>query len=101
APRDPRAYEIHGSLGFWGDVPADDAARSYLNAAELREASGEKSPAFENLLRAFEVAPAFHAAAQALAAALRDRGRPGAADEILREHLRHGSAAKRAAYHQR
>src|SRR5690606_3373113 len=65
------------------------------------EAKGEKSPAFENQLRAFEVAPSSEAAANALADTLRDRGRPGAADEILREHLRHGSAAKRAAFHQR
>ncbi len=101
APEDPRAYEAHGSLGFWAEIPADDAARCYMKAAELRAANGEKGLAFENLLRGFEVAPGSEAAARALADALRARDRIGAADEILREHLRHGSAAERAAYHQR
>lgn len=101
APADPRAYEAHGSLGFWAESPVEESARSYLKAAELRELCGEKGPAFENLLRAFEVAPTSEPAARSLADALRARGRAGAADEILREHLRHGSAAERAAYHQR
>lgn len=101
APGDPRAYEAHGSLGFWADLPADESARSYIKAAELRGAREEKGAAFENLLRGFEVAPASELAARALADELRKRGRPGAADEIFREHLRHGSAAERAAYHQR
>jgi tetratricopeptide (TPR) repeat protein len=101
SPEEPRAYEAHGSLGFWADSPAEESARSYLKAAELWEARGEKGPAFENLLRAFEVAPMAEPAARALSDALRARGRFGAADEILREHLRHGSAAERAAYHLR
>lgn len=101
SPEDPRAYEAHGSLGFWGDSPVEESARSYLKASELWESRGEKGPAFENLLRAFEVAPMAEPAARALSDALRSRGRFGAADEILREHLRHGSAAERAAHHQR
>ncbi len=101
APRDPRAYEAHGSLGFWAEIPPDESARSYIKAAELRDAREEKGAAFENLLRGFEVAPASELAARALADVLRQRGRTGAADEILREHLRHGSAAERAAHHQR
>lgn len=101
APDDPRAYEAHGSLGFWAELSHADCARSYLKAAELRARHGEKASAFENLLRAFEVDPTHEDAAVTLSDALGHRGRPGAADEILREHLRRGSAAQRAAHHQR
>lgn len=98
---DARAWEVHGSFGFWSDLPEGDCTRSYLRAAELRQNAGQEGPAFENLLHAFELSPSSEAAAQRLAIVLRGRGRPGAADEVLREHLRNGSAAKRAAFHQR
>lgn len=101
APRDPRPHELHGSLGFWTDISPADCAQSYLNAAALRERRGEEAAALEALLRAFEVAPSYLPAAEALSEVLRARGRPGAADEIFREHLRRGSAAQRAAHHER
>lgn len=98
---DPAAQELLGSFGFWSELPASECARAYQKAAELRVLAGEEGAAFENRLRAFEVDPASAEAATKLAAALRKRGRAGAADEILREHLRKGSAAHRAAHHQR
>lgn len=98
---DAAPFELHGSLGFWAEIPAAECAKSYLQAAQIRKAQGQDGPAFENRLRAFEVDPASSEAANELASALRERGRPGAADEILREHLRRGSAAGRAAHHQR
>ena len=100
-PQDPTAFEIHGSLGFWAELPVTECAKSYLIAARLRKSAGHDGPAFENRLRAFEVDPTCFDAATELATALRERGRPGAADEIYREHLRRGSAAQRAAHHQR
>ena len=100
-PEDPTAFEIHGSLGFWAELPVAESAKSYLVAARLRKLGGQDGPAFENRLRAFEVDPTSFDAAAELATALRERGRPGAADEIYREHLRRGSAAQRAAHHQR
>src|SRR5690606_32104066 len=45
--------------------------------------------------------PADAVAAERLAAALEARGRGDAADEVLREHALRGSAAHRAAVHQR
>src|SRR5262249_21640469 len=48
----------------------------------------DSAGAFEDLLRAFEVAPGHAPAAQRLAADLAMRGRTGAADEVLREHAR-------------
>lgn len=101
APQDPTPLEIHGSLGFWAELPVAECAKSYLHAARIRKSQGQDGPAFENRLRAFEVDPGSFEAATELSTALRDRGRPGAADEILREHLRRGSAAQKAAHHQR
>ncbi len=99
--RDARPYEMHGSFGFWSDLAPVECSLSYLQAAKIRKSAGEEAAAFENLLRAFEVAPTFSEAAQALAISLREKERGGAADEILREYLRRGSDAQRAAHHQR
>lgn len=101
APDSPTAYELFGSLGFWSDLPRDECARSFLRASDLRRRSGDESNAFESQLRAFEVDPSCTEAASDLSTALRERGRPGAADEILREHLRSATASQRAAHHQR
>lgn len=101
APDSPIAYELFGSLGFWSDLPRDECARAFLRAADLRTRLGDESNAFESRLRAFEVDPSCTEAASDLAAALRERGRSGAADEILREHLRSATASQRAAHHQR
>jgi len=95
------ALEMFGSFGFWAGISASGCANAYLQAANLRDAGEEDALAFEDRLRAFEVDPTSSDAASRLAQALRDRGRVGAADEILREHLRRGSAARRAAHHQR
>ncbi len=89
-PDDPVAEELLGAIGAWAPdaVPADEAAAAYLEAARRRENQADKAAAFEDMLRAFEMAPAFGPAAQRLAGDLALRGRTGAADEILREHAR-------------
>lgn len=101
SPRDPRPFELFGALGFWAELPKSECARALLMAAALRKTLGDDTESFEDRLRAFEVDPSSGDAARELAAALLRRGRAGAADEILREHLRSGSASARAAHHQR
>jgi len=101
APLDPRPHEMLGAMGFWADFPASEASHAYLEAARRRAQAGDEAQCLEALLRAFEIAPAERTVADALAAALRDRRRAGAADEIIREHLRSGSASARAAHYER
>lgn len=102
APDDPVPCELYGSLGFWStSLRNDECALAYLRAAEIHQRLGDDNHAFESRLRAFELDPLCSEAAQALAHALRDSGRVGAADEIVRESLRAASAAQRAAYHER
>lgn len=87
-PADPVPEELLGAIGTWSKeaVPAGDAALSYLEAAQRRELLGDSAGAFEDLLRAFDLAPDVRAVAERLAANLSARGRLGAADEVLREH---------------
>lgn len=87
---DRHAAELCASIGVWAPevVTPSDAARFYLIAAERQERSGDRVLAFENLLRAFEVAPESSVASERLARWLFDHGRMAAADEVLREHAR-------------
>jgi cellulose synthase operon protein C len=87
-PVDPVAPETLAALAAWAPsaVAAEQAADAYVVAAERREAQGDRAGAFEDLMRAFEIAPRHAAAAERLAEALLARGRGGAADEIRREH---------------
>jgi cellulose synthase operon protein C len=100
-PADPVADELRGAIGAWAPdaVPPFVAAEAYLEAARRRERA-DRAAAFEDLLRAFEIAPAHSGAAEALALSLSARGRQGAADEVLREHARaagdRGAMAHRA-----
>src|SRR5215207_939144 len=89
-PLDPQPLEQLAALSAWspGQLSAEDAAQAYLDAAERREALGERPAAFENLMRAFEMAPHFGPAVERLAQALSGRGRVGAADEVRREQAR-------------
>jgi hypothetical protein len=93
SPSDPVPDELRGAISAWAPeaVPPKDAADAYLEAARRREVQGDNAAAFEDLLRAFEIAPGYAPAAQRLAAELAMRGRAGAADEVLREHARSGS----------
>ncbi len=95
---DPVAAELIGALGAWAPeaVTGERAARAYLLAAGRREARGERGSAFEDLLRAFEMAPSLPDAAEQLARALATRGRVGAADEVIREHARASGDGSRA-----
>lgn len=90
-------YERLGSLGFWGgDI--ESSADAYLLASELGDALGAGPSALDNALRAFELAPHRRDVAESLARKLVVRGRNGAANAILQNHVRRVSAAKRAAF---
>ncbi|HWA77873.1 MAG TPA: hypothetical protein VG937_36310 [Polyangiaceae bacterium] len=100
SPTDPLPAELLASLGAWATdtVSSEEAARFYLEAAERRARAGERAAAFENTLRAFEVAPEFAPAAERLAQTLSERTRVGAADEVRREHARHAGPQARAVH---
>lgn len=100
APADPNPAELAAALGAWAPevVSPVAAAGLYLIASERRERLGERAAAFENVLRAFEMAPESSDAAERLARLLRDRGRTSAADEVRREHARHAGPAARAVH---
>src|SRR5262245_953286 len=100
-PRDPLSLELLGSLGGWNAVAPEIASRAFQDAADRRVLLGDETAAFEDCIRAFEACPSDAAAAERLAIALSDRGRVGAAEEIIREQARSGSAARRAAIHER
>jgi hypothetical protein len=87
-PTDPVPVETRASLSAWapGAVTPEQAAEAFLAAAERREARGDRAAAFEDWMRAFEIAPAYAPAADQLAKALSARGRSGASDEVRREH---------------
>ncbi|MFO0756786.1 MAG: hypothetical protein U0359_09855 [Byssovorax sp.] len=87
-PQDAMASELLGTLAAWAPdaVGPAEAASAYLEAARRREAAGDKDAAFEDRLRALELAPESDAAAEAVAEALIARGRAGAADEVRRAH---------------
>src|SRR6185503_11915845 len=59
APADPLPGELLGALAAWAPdaVAAERASKGYLEGAERREALGERPGAFEDLLRAYEIAP--------------------------------------------
>ena len=86
--RDPVPAELLGAVGAWDPeaLPPRRAADAYLEGTRRREARGERPAAFEDLLRAFEMAPESPLAAELLTQALAGRGRLGAADEVSREH---------------
>jgi hypothetical protein len=90
APSDPLPPELLGAVGAWAPdaFSPENAALAYVEGSRRRAQAGEKSAAFEDLLRAFEAAPQCSEAAEALHAELIGRGRAGAADEVLREHAR-------------
>jgi len=102
-PSESQPLELLGAIGAWAPqvVPGQAAAHAYLEAAERRDRLGERSSAFENLLRAFEMAPDFAPAAERLATVLTMRSRGGAADEVRREHARALGADGRGVHLQR
>lgn len=87
-PSDPLPLELLGAVRFWSEtsISAEKAASYYLLAANARQARREGSAAFEDLLRALEMAPGYEPAARAVAEALSARGREEAADEVWREY---------------
>jgi tetratricopeptide (TPR) repeat protein len=99
-PADPVAPETRAALAAWAPsaVSIEQAADAYLVASERREAQNDRAGAFEDLMRAFEIATAYPPAAERLAAALMTRGRGGAADEVRREHASALGAAGRGVH---
>jgi tetratricopeptide (TPR) repeat protein len=99
-PADPAAPELQAGIGAWAEsaVSSERAAEGYLEGFRRREASGDRAAAFEDLLRAFEMAPGEPLPAERLAGALAVRGRTGAADEVLREHARASGDRGRAVH---
>lgn len=89
-PADAAAPELQAGIGAWAPnaVSPERAAEGYLEGFRRREAMGDRAGAFEDLLRAFEMAPGEPAPAERLAGTLSVRGRTAAADEVLREHAR-------------
>ena len=83
---DAMAHELLGMLASWSDdVSPEEAASAYGEAAEHRIKAGEEDAAFEDRLRAFEIAPGHEPSARSLAAAVAERS-SAAADEVLRAH---------------
>ncbi len=97
-PSDPIAPELQAGIGAWASsaVSPERAAEGYLEGFRRRDAAGDRAAGFEDLLRAFEMAPGEPQPAERLAAALVLRGRIGAADEVLREHARASADRARA-----
>jgi tetratricopeptide (TPR) repeat protein len=87
-PTQPLPLELLGTIATWApaEVPPAVAAAGYLAAATRHDALGDPEAAFEDRLRAFEIAPDDGPAAKAAAAALAARGTRAAADEVLRAH---------------
>jgi tetratricopeptide (TPR) repeat protein len=85
---DALAGEFLGALSSWqpGVVPASAAIEAYLESAHRRAARGQDDAELLDLWRAFEADPSSDVAARSLAAALEQRTRPSAADEVLRIH---------------
>jgi cellulose synthase operon protein C len=102
-PTEAMAVELFGTLSAWAPetVTPEGAAAAYLEAARRREAAGDPEAAYEDRLRAFEVAPHDAAAAEAVAAALVARGLTGAADEVMRLAAGHDGATATAAHRRR
>jgi hypothetical protein len=95
-PQNPEPLELLGLLGSLhaDTVSASQAATALVRAAAVREAQRDRTAAFEDLLRAFEMLPSHPEAAERLAASLLWRGRSGAADEVLRSHARASGPAE-------
>ncbi len=99
-PADPVPSELLAALSAWAPdtVSRERASEAFLVASDRREAMGDRAAAFENLIRAFEAAPAYAPAAEKLALVLEQRGRRGARDEVRREHGNSLGAAGRAVH---
>lgn len=66
-------------------------AEAYVHGARRRAATGDREGAMENLLRAFELDPSSSLAAASLIGAYNERGKPEAADHVLRVHASAGA----------
>jgi tetratricopeptide (TPR) repeat protein len=87
-PSDAVAAELRGTLAAWAPsvMSPSDAAAAYVDAAARRAAAGAVDAQLEDLLRAFDTDATSSLAVATLAAALTDRGKAAAADEVWRAH---------------
>lgn len=101
--KDPIPCELLGALHLWAPatVASREAAEAYLEGADRRLAGGDRAGAFEDLLRAFELAPELPQVTDRVVDALVSRGRTTAADEVLREHARVWGQRARAVHFRR
>ncbi|MDP9000288.1 MAG: hypothetical protein M3O46_09275, partial [Myxococcota bacterium] len=85
---DPLPAEHLATLWAWEPevVPAPAAVDAYLESARRRASLKQAEAELVDLWRAFAVAPSSEKASHALAGALEARGRPAAADDVLRAH---------------
>ncbi len=106
-PDDPLIHELLATVYGWAPraTSAAQAADAYLKAAACRKHRRDEATAFQDILRAFDTAPAHAEAAQALARAIDERGQPGIADEVWRRHaealLEAGQLNEAVAIHRR
>jgi hypothetical protein len=87
-PNDAHALELSGTLSAWAPdivLPAE-AAEAYVEGAARRSTQGAADAQMEDLLRAFDIDPTSSPAVAALAAALTDRNKWLASDEVWRAH---------------
>ncbi len=80
------ALEALAALSYWAseDVSRERAVVALLESSRRLRQQGARLPAFEALLRAFEVRPGSQLVAEQLTRDLRSLGRVEAADEVLR-----------------
>lgn len=86
---DPLVHELQAMVHGWApeSTSARQAAEAYLSGAQHRQRRGERSQAFEDVLRAFDTAPENEASAEALSRALAKKtDAPARVDEVLRRH---------------
>ncbi|HWO10351.1 MAG TPA: hypothetical protein VNN80_12750, partial [Polyangiaceae bacterium] len=87
-PGDPLIHELTATVHGWAPwaAAADRAADAYLRGAAERLRHKDAQLAFQDTLRAFDVAPGHAGAASALAHAFDARRQPALADEVWRRH---------------
>jgi tetratricopeptide (TPR) repeat protein len=88
SPGDPLIHELLAMVYGWAPraTSAIEAADAYLRGALCREQRSDGDLAFEDMLRAFDIAPQHSPAARALAQTFEQRGHARVADEIWRRH---------------
>ena len=86
-PENPLIHELRAMVFGWApDVVSALEAADDLRAGRCRRERDDAELGFEDLLRAFDIAPEHTASAEALAQTFVARGHPRVADEVWRRH---------------